>query len=226
MGRLNPHWVEVFSERILSFIIDVIAEIKKMPDVPEKAINDFIDNYYLHRDEITHSFSESFLNDIKNNLISEKIEYNDKYFRVLEETKERLIACCLDFFIEEAHEVYEEGYTDNLEVNEEEYVREEYPSFFSCLLEFEQSPEKIEKIEKYLIRHLKPKWKAFITIWHAYKEHSIPRDEMFREAFHIFGERKFIHTFHSQPMVIKCVRLKIKKKKIERKKRKKTNDLS
>ncbi len=220
VGRLSPLWIEVFNERILNFFGRVIDEIGKIPNDPNKAANIFIDNYYLHRNEISHSFSESLLNDVKNNLIVEKIEYNYKHLRVSEQVKERLITCCLDYFIEEAYEIVED-----IEVNEEKYVSQKYPSFFSCLVEFEQSPEKMNELGHFLNQQLKHKWKEFNYIWQAYKEHSLPRVELFRKAFNIFEDFEFI-AFFTHPMFNRCIRIKDKEQRKNRRERKKSKDFT
>ncbi|MFX1444590.1 MAG: hypothetical protein ACFFHV_14340 [Promethearchaeota archaeon] len=101
MKKLHPEFEEPVRERIFSFIERFIDNIEENPTKnQEDIINDFIKQYYNKRIVVDHFFSDEFLNYIKNKIIIPLLDNNQEYFNINEDTKGKIVICCLDLFLE------------------------------------------------------------------------------------------------------------------------------
>ncbi|TES98660.1 MAG: tetratricopeptide repeat protein [Promethearchaeota archaeon] len=195
MYRLNPEFDEHISEMFNNLFFGKIYD--KIWNNPHKNLNEaiyeFIMDYYNKRSKITHRYSGSVIYFEIRNMIIGYIEYNDVDFKGLTEyTKNKLIACGIDYFLEQFHNTFREP-----EIDENEHIKIWYKQQIKWLLKIRSSRDYLIKTEKSLKKQISTDWKQFKAVWNKFKEQRITVEEFFLIGFMCFEKKKFLEILRS-----------------------------
>jgi tetratricopeptide (TPR) repeat protein len=166
--------------------------IKKIWDNPHKnpneAIHDFLIEFYKNRKRIAHKFSGSLLCiDIKN-MVKGIIEANKEDFEgITEYTKEKIIACCIDYFVDHYKNQFRDPETD-----EKNFIKIWQSREIKWLKRIKGNLGHLNKFKIALKGIISTDWKKFDKVWNDFEEQKISSEEFLIIGFLCFEKKKFL----------------------------------